>query len=168
MSALGTKNITAFTPLVFDWSLAMTREPTRLACEYWRSRCGSSWAPQRTDIAPAAMRKFIAHVGLVTIESAGGRNLYTIRHAGTEWENVFGPMSGKRLDEFLPAAIENRWRDVFDSVCGAMAPLRVTTRIEFRGKTWLRTELFVAPLRGADDSLPMLFICFTTWSERGN
>jgi hypothetical protein len=157
--------ITALATLELDWSLAMRRQPTRLACEYWQRCRAVDWAPRRADLHPGAMRKFLPHIGLVTVQREHERAVYTIRQAGTAWEDIFGPMTGKRLGEFLPVAIQERWREVFDAVCDAVAPLRVTTRIEFQRKSWLKTELFVAPVRDGADAISMLFVCFDSWSE---
>jgi len=153
-------------PLEFDWELQFTREPTGLASEYWQSRRGDRAMPARADLNPAAMRKFTPHIGLVEIRRDRAPHVeYFIRRAGGEWEQVFGPMTGHFLDEFLPPQIETRWRRVFDAVCEKKAPVRVTTGIHFQGKTWLTTEMFVAPLGEAEEP-DMLFIAFTAWSQR--
>jgi hypothetical protein len=148
--------------LHFDWKLHFTREPTRLAGEYWHSRLAGR--TMRADLDPAAMRKFTQNTGLVEIRRDSAPHVeYFIRRAGSDWENVFGAMTGRFIHEFLPPEIEMRWRQVFDAVREKNAPLRVTTGILFQAKTWLTTELFVAPLGEADEP-NMLFIAFTAWS----
>lgn len=71
---------------------------------------------------------------------------YFIRRAGGRWEDVYGPMTGRFIHEFLPPEIEPSWREVFDTVREKMAPARVTTGIDFQNKTRLTTEMLVAPL----------------------
>jgi len=150
--------------LQLDWELHFTREPTRLASEYWHSRLAGRTMPARADLDPAAMRKFTEHTGLVEIRRDSAPHVeYFIRRAGGDWERVFGAMTGRFIHEFLPPEIEMRWRRVFDAVCEKRAPARVTTGIQFQTKTWLTTELFVAPL-GEGDEPNMLFIAFTAWS----
>lgn len=154
-------------PLEFDWQLTFTREATKLASTYWHSCTHGRAMPARADLNPAAMRKFTEHVGLVEIRRDRDSQMeYYIRRAGGAWEHVFGPMTGRLLNEFLPPEIESRWRQVFDSVCEKKAPLRVTTGVHFKGKTWLNTEMFVAPL-GDSDLATMLFVAFTSWSQAG-
>jgi len=111
------KSATRPRPLQFDWDLHLTREPTRLASDYWQSRRQGRAMPARVDLNPAAMRKFTQHVGLIEIRRDRAPDAeYFIRRAGGEWEHVFGPMTGRFLDEFLPPQIEARWRQVFDAV----------------------------------------------------
>ncbi|MDE2134935.1 MAG: PAS domain-containing protein [Alphaproteobacteria bacterium] len=151
--------------LEFDWTLQLTKPATILACEYWRSRCGGRSMPNRNDLDPVAMRKFTPHVGLIDIRKAeDGTTDYFIRRAGTKWEEVYGPMTGRYLWEFLPPEIEPNWREVFGAVQAAKAPVRVTTGIDFQGKTWLKAEMFVAPL-GEGGDVSMLFMTFVSWSK---
>jgi hypothetical protein len=76
-------------------------------------------------------------------------------------------MTGRDISEFLPPEIEMRWRKLFDSVRTAAKPVRATTRIGFQEKSWLLTEMFVAPL-GEDGVVSMLFMCFTSWTDYGS
>ena len=152
-------------PIHFDWGLHFVKEPTRLASEYWHSRCQGRVMPARADLNPGAMRKFTRHVGLVEIRRDQARHLeYFIRRAGGEWEAVFGPMTGRFIHELLPPQIEMRWREVFDSVREKKAPVRVTTGIEFQAKAWLTMEMFVAPLGDGEES-DMLYIAFIAWAR---
>src|SRR6185437_8534073 len=141
------KTVERLRPLQFDWELNFTREPTRLASAYWRACAQGRDMPARADLNPAAMSKFTAHVGLVEIRRDQAPHVeYFIRRAGGEWEQVFGALTGRFIHEFLPPEIETRWRKVFDTVRRKKAPVRMTTGIHFQGKTWLTTEMFVAPL----------------------
>jgi hypothetical protein len=151
--------------LEFDWQLIFAREPIKLASEYWHSRRGAFSMPARADLNPAAMRKFTAHIGLVEIRHDEAPHVeYFIRRAGGKWEDVFGTMTGRFIHEFLPPQIETRWRQVFDVVGEKKKPLRVATGIHFQGKTWLSTEMFVAPLGQAGEP-DMLFVAFDSWSR---
>lgn len=146
---------------MLDWELRFTQQPTLLACAYWQGQCRGRRMPQRSDLNPVAMRKFTEHVGLIDVRPDAETD-YFIRRAGTEWERVFGPMTGKFIHEFLPPEIETRWRHVFGTVCGRVAPARATTGIRFQRKTWLQAEMLVAPI--GDDEVTMLFMTFVAWS----
>ncbi len=133
------------------------------AHEYWKSCCAARPMPSRADLDPVAMRKFTTHVGLIEIRTEPNEAAeYFIRRAGTKWEEVFGPMTGRFIHEFLPPEIETSWREVFNAVREAKAPLRVTTRIQFQRKSWLQAEMFVAPL--GEREVTMLFMTFVAWS----
>lgn len=155
----------AASPNHFDWSLGFEREPNRLAYAYWTSRSEGRSMPRRADLDPAAMRKFTPHVGLVEIRPGEADCMdYFIRRAGSRWEDVYGQMTGKLLREFLPAYIEQSWRDAFDAVREAKAPMRLTARVDFQEKKWLQIEMLIAPL-GEDDQVSMLFTSFVSWTK---
>jgi hypothetical protein len=159
------KTVGRLRPLQFDWALHFTRDPTKLASAYWHTCAQSRDMPARADLNPATMRNFTAHVGLVEIRRGQAPNVeYFVRRAGGEWERVFGPMTGRFLDEFLPPEIETRWREVFDGVREKKAAVRITTGIHYQGKTWLTAEMFVAPLGEAGEP-NMLFLAFDAWSQ---
>ena len=166
LAAGGSLNAAVHTrPLQLDWNLEFTQTPTILARDYWRSRRRAYGMPARADIAPAAMRKFVAHAGLSEIRPGTRQVDYFIRLAGTRWEDVFGPMTGRFLEDFLPPEIEMRWRTVFDAVRKAATPVGIATGIEFQGKSWLTCEMFVAPLGDAAHNVTMLFLCFASGSS---
>ena len=152
-------------PLEFDWTVQLTQPATVLAHDYWRARCAGRPMPGRADLDPLAMRRFTEHVGLVEIRASEGSDVeYFIRRAGGRWEEVYGAITGHYLHEFLPPELEGSWRELFDAVRIRKMPARVTTGIDFRGKTWLKTEMFVAPL-GQDGEVTMLLMTFVAWSK---
>jgi hypothetical protein len=154
----------AVSPLDFDWDVRFECEATKLGCAYWQARRAGRTMPRREDLDPVAMRKFTQHVGLVEIRPGPESVDYYIRRAGTRWEDVYGPITGHCLYEFLPPELEICWRTVFDSVRSAKAPVRITTKIDYQGKNWLNTEFLVAPL-GEGEEPTMLFIVFVSWGE---
>ncbi len=114
--------------------------------------------PTRQNINPRGMREFLAHVTLVEIqETAGGTIDYQIRLAGSVIEEVFGAISGKPISETLPPETVRRWRGFMETVRESAEPLRVASRVAFQNKTWLASELFVAPL-GQNGKATMLFV----------
>lgn len=152
----------AVSPNHFDWTLGFLQPPNILAYAYWLARCADRKMPQRTDLDPVAMRKFTSHVGLVEIRNSEDRDVdFFIRRAGTKWEDIYGPMTGKLLREFLPKAIEPTWREAFGAAYEARAPLRLTARVDFKHMTWLEIEMLIAPL-GENDKVTMLLTCFVS------
>ena len=151
-------------PLAFDWTLQFERSETILARDYWSSKYSNGRMPRRSDLVPKQMKAFMPHIGLIEVRPAPVDD-YFIRLAGSRWEDVFGAMRGKFLRDFLPTHIEGRWRLLFDSVCAAKLPVRVSTHITFEDKHWIATEMFVAPLSDNGGALSMLFMCFTSWTD---
>lgn len=153
----------AVSPNHFDWALGFTRQPNTLAYAYWSACCNGRKMPERADLDPVAMRKFTAHVGLVEIRpTERGTEDYFIRRAGSKWEEVYGPMTGKLLHEFLPDDIAPTWRQAFGAVCSTRAPVRLTARVDFKAKNWLEIEMLIAPL-GEGRAVTMLLTSFVAW-----
>ena len=157
---------TPVSPIEFDWDLRFDNSATRLGLAYWRSCCRGRLMPRREDLDPVAMRKFTQHVGLVEARpGAGGGIDYFIRRAGTRWEDVYGPITGHYLSDFLSPELEDCWRMVLDAVRTRKAPVRITSKIDFQEKNWLSTEFLAAPL-GADEAPSMVFITFVAWGDQ--
>jgi len=150
-------------PNQFDSTLAFTRAPNKLAYAYWQSCCGEHPMPSRTDLNPIAMKQFTSHIGLVEVRE-DRKGAYYIRRAGSQWENVYGAMTGKYLSEFLPPAVAQTWIEAFDHVRFSKAPVRLTARVDFKEKTWLSIEMLIAPL-GERESVTMLLTSFVSWSR---
>ena len=151
-------------PITLDPALAFEREPNKLAFAYWQAHCDSRLMPTRANLDPGAMKKFSPHVGLVEPRLSGTAKSYFIRRAGSRWEDVYGAMTGKVLQEFLPTHLVIAWHGVFDGVATSAKPIRITTQVDFQDKTWLDIELMVAPL-GEQDVVNMLLISFVSWSK---
>jgi len=153
-------------PMQFDWELDFEKEPNALACAYWTSCCAGRPMPRRADLDPVAMRRFSGHIGLVEVRPTAEGVDYFIRRAGSRWEDVYGPMTGRYLHEFLPPHLIPSWREVFGTVRAARRPLGVKTRVDFQCKRWLSIEILVAPL-GEGGEVTMLFVSFVAWTDAG-
>ena len=112
-------------PFQLHDDLSFQRPVNAKALAYWRARAAGRAMPARADIDPVDMRGFIANVGLVDV-LADGRETpeFRVRLAGTAVEEVFGPVTGKTLSE-LPPYFATRWTDLFTTVAGHGAALRV-------------------------------------------
>lgn len=112
------------------------------------------------------MRAFLPYVGLVdVVPGSGSRADYRIRLAGSHVECVFGQITGRSLQRFLPPDIDARWRHAFDLTIEAAAPLRFTGRVSFEHRTWLESETLLAPLVSAQGRMDMLFAGFAAWTN---
>ena len=153
----------ALPPIKIDRGLSFMRPMTAKAHDYWQSVRGDRATPSRKDISPQSMRMLVKHVALVEPRrDHAGKPDYFIRLAGVKIEDVFGSITGHRLPDFLPPKIEERWRLILDAAMDAAGPLRATSRVAFSGKTWLKVELFLAPL-GESGEIPMLFVAAEFW-----
>jgi hypothetical protein len=148
---------------VIDRSATFTRPATAKALEYWRSRKGDRAMPSRGDISPSALRGVLPQIALVDVPGPGDRSTaYTVRLAGEAVLQVFGPLTGKSIDEFLPPEILERWMACFEAARTSAAPVRAASRVAYQNKTWLQSEVLLAPL-GQDGHVFMLFAAVETW-----
>ena len=150
-------------PVTIDRSLVLTRPVTIKACGYWMRLRGERAMPMRKDVVPRDMREFIAHVGLVDVlPRADGAFDYAIRLAGEKIMQVYGPITGRPVSEFLEPRIAARWVRVWDEVRSHALPLAVSGRVAHGGKRYLKYELFTAPL-GQDHSVTHIFGVLDFW-----
>jgi hypothetical protein len=155
----------AASPLAFDWELKFEKQANALACEYWQSRLGGRPMPKRADLDPVAMKKFSPHVGLIEIrEAPGGGTGYFVRRSGSRLDDIYGPITGRSMSDFLPPPLLETWREMIEAARQKLAPLRVVTRVDFEGRTWLNVEMLLAPL-GEDGKVEMIFLTLVAWCK---
>lgn len=159
--------LTGGPPIVFDPTVSLTREMTVKAYEYWKAARGERTMPTRKDMTLPGMREFLRHIAFVELRPmADGRTAFFIRLAGDKIENIFGSITGKTLNEFLPSSLEARWRLVFEAALETQAPIRVASRVVFGGKEYLASEVLLAPL-GDGGGVSMLFAAMDVWPAVG-
>jgi hypothetical protein len=149
--------------LHIDSEVVLTQPLTIKTYDYWRACRGGRLMPTRADITPKGMKDFMTNVGLIEARPTALGVDYVVRLAGSRCEEVFGPISGKSLSDFLPPEIEVRWRRVCEEVRRTRGPLSVTGRIAFPGKDWLQSETFVGPLGAEGQEITMLLLGFVAW-----
>lgn len=150
--------------VVVDPSLSFTHRALQRATAYWRERCASRPMPARDDMRASEMREFIEHLSLVGIEEPERMDSdFTIRLAGKEVEKVFGPISGRALQDAVPADAAARWRTGYNFVRTTKVPIRFCGHVRFEDKRWLMGETLMAPL--GDTSVRMIFCAFAAWHD---
>lgn len=155
-------------PIEIDHKVVLKREMNIKAFEYWKRMKGDRLMPSRKDISPQGMREFVRHVGIVEIRPGShGEPVYFVRVAGAKIESVYGSITGKVLNEFLPPMIEARWRTIFSAPQGTKAPVRFGSRVAFGGRDYLAVEVLAAPM-GEGDEVSMIFVSADIWPAVGS
>lgn len=153
-------------PILIDPGLAFVHPLNVQALAYWRAKCASRAMPARSDLDPLDMRGFLPHVALVDIVVRPGLpHGYRIRLAGTAIEEVFGPISGRLLDEAVPAETAARWTKMFQATIDARAAIRVSTRVSYDRSDYLDVEAFFGPLADDGADISMLLVCAAFWVD---
>jgi hypothetical protein len=154
-------------PIAIDDSLRFLQPATIEALAYWKSKLDGRLMPSRANLDPRQMRAFMPNIALVELRKApDGTQDYYIRLAGTAVEELFGPLTGQSISEFLPAEIETRWRRMLDIARDAASPIRTIGRVAFQRKTWLECETMIAPLGTDGKTVSMLFVAVAIWEAR--
>jgi len=159
-------NIGGEPPMVIDHELAFRHPANRAALDYWRDKAGARAMPGRGQIDPVEMRGFLPHIGLADVGAPGSEPpRYRVRVAGSVIEEVFGPVTGRTLEEALPPPIAARWRMIFDATLHGRAPVRATTRVTHDGKLFLTAEVLMAPLSDDGKTVSMVFASVAFWTD---
>ncbi|HEY1612141.1 MAG TPA: PAS domain-containing protein [Rhizomicrobium sp.] len=134
-------------PTICDAGLSFLRPELKGLLEIWRAEAGIGGIPRRRAISHRSLRGLLARIAIY--ERSGGLELdarYRVRLIGSEFAEIMGDLTGKYLDEAIPAAYLPRWHTALDASLIAAAPLRFLTRSDTAGKNFLIAEYFEAPL----------------------
>lgn len=155
-------------PVVYDFDLRFEHPHLIEAFAYWNEIRGTRNMPNRADLRPADMKKFIAHFGLAEVRDAqDGQRQYFVRLAGARIEEVYGPRSQKNLLDGLTPDMAMRWRAPFDLTVERALPLRTCGRVGYEEKFWLEFEELYAPL-GDGGTRPTMIYYATAMVGRSN
>ncbi|HEY1710875.1 MAG TPA: PAS domain-containing protein [Rhizomicrobium sp.] len=159
-----TDDLSSQTPVHYDWSLSFDHTMLRKALAYWIERSGTRPMPLKTDMSVRGTKEFIANVSLMDINlTADGSVDYSVKLIGERVRQYYGPIAHRKLSEFLPADLEQRWRAALDRVRTTKQPLRVHGRMSYANHTWLYQETLLAPLSD-DAGETAMFLMVTAWS----
>lgn len=113
--------------------------------DYWREQAGSSLAPSRKDIDPAAIPNLLPHVCLIDIEN--GMDDAVFRLAGTRIRDIYGfEITGTSLSEMDWGTRTVYWDAIYRNIVDKCAPMQgvVTGPVAQREHVtafWLRLPL---------------------------
>ncbi|HEY3778680.1 MAG TPA: PAS domain-containing protein [Rhizomicrobium sp.] len=152
-------------PIAIDWDLAFSRPETQQGYRYWQSLRQGRAMPERRELDPRAMARFLSFVNLVEMAPArAGAWNYTVTLQGSHSREVLGAAQGRSLAEIFPKPAFARWRSCFDLPRSGRMPVRLLTRASIRGKHHLACEALLAPL-GRSPSVEALFWVFAAWRD---
>jgi hypothetical protein len=85
----------------------------------------------------------IAFLGIVR---EGGRMRFKVRLAGSEIDAYTGPMTGRFIDEAVPAKFSEKWSMPWIQAIESRRVLRTVGRVEYRDRAYYISETLCAPL----------------------
>lgn len=151
------------TPVFYDWSLDFQHATTRQALAYWQACRGEHAMPALAALKLRGMKDFVANAALINVHILDdGTSDYSVRLIGERVREQYGAVTGRKLSQFLPRNMEQRWRHALDLAREALMPMRVHGRMSYNDHTWLYQETLLAPMRIGDEAL-RLFLLVTAW-----
>jgi hypothetical protein len=108
---------------------------------------GDRRMPERADLTARVMKDHLAHMTIYE-RIAGAR--WRVRLMGTRFAGAFGDLTGKIIDEDIPASRVARFEATLDLALRSDGPLRFLAQADVVGKAFLVAEYLVTPL--ADDA----------------
>jgi hypothetical protein len=142
---------------ICDPTLAFRRGELATLSALWRQAAGDAPAPKRSDMKPSLLKFYLPHVVIYERVGSGPTRRYRVRLMGTQFAQVMGELTGKFLDDELPAPFMPRWNAALDAVLNSAQPLRFISRSDTANKSYLVGEFFEAPLLAEDGAMNLVF-----------
>jgi hypothetical protein len=115
--------------------------------QLWSSLTPDDTLPAREQLTARLMKPYMRNLSIFAIERDAANTMhYRHRFFGTAMADVFGNLTGKTFDDFLPPALVKRANACFDAIVCAQRPLRLVTRYQVEQANHLSAEIFAAPL----------------------
>jgi hypothetical protein len=148
--------------ITVDWDCAFQHRVTREAVSYWQSLRGDRDMPERTDLNPSSMRRFLQYVNLVELDPELP-GYYIVRLQGAHTREVFGNLANRSWNEVFSGPEQDRWKYCFDLTRDSNRHVRLFTHVATQGQLWLDCEVLIAPLSNSDGKPPCYFWVFVSW-----
>ena len=138
---------------------------SKLDCEHpalnelrdlWRQKCDAR-LPARTDFSARDLKVHLPFLTIYDILRAPSGTRYRHRYVGMAVVDRMGEMTGRTIDEILPADQLARTQTYYDCVAATARALRVVSDMRFTPVNYLRCETLLLPL-AADGATPDMIL----------
>jgi hypothetical protein len=145
-------------PTHCDTQLSFDKPELNWFVAIWEERRADRLMPQRGDMQARWLKHLLTRVLLFErTKEADGRR-YRVRLMGTGLVQVWGDLTGKYVDEAIPAHLQPRWHAFLDVTLAHRAPMRFVSRVDYQEKHFLSVEIAAAPLAD-DEGHPAMVMC---------
>jgi hypothetical protein len=126
------------------------------ALALWREKARGRTMPARSDMTARLMKAYMPHMSLLEkVQTAKGPR-YRVRLHGTALASYAGDMTGKFLDEFVPANLIGSYTSVYDTVLELLEPVRLVRDFQLPEFDYLAGESLIAPLSAPGKATPLI------------
>lgn len=132
---------------------------------WWRERCAGD-IPDRADLDPADLKPLLPNLFIVEVEHDPFRLRY--RLVGSRATEVTGHgITGRYLDNLLPANTDEPWIENYRTACRTRAPLFGTVEAPTRGGGRFTYEFGLFPLRKGGTAVEQI-VAIEDYFDLGN
>jgi hypothetical protein len=136
-------------------------ESDRLAelLDIWQGVRGTRPLPQRADFSARVLARHLRHLTFVErLVQPDGTRRYRFRLFGSALATHTGDLTGKFLDEAIPAVFLPSWTASYDTAIEMRMPLRFTARFRATHLEHIMAETLAAPLADASGAASGLLV----------
>jgi hypothetical protein len=131
---------------------------------YWLAKRRGKRVPARADIDPVEIHRFLPNIFMIDVIEGGARFRY--RLVGTAIGDAVGDYSGRYVDEALPPAQYETYRQRYLRLIGELALLYEVARIVWRERPEVLFRRLLLPL--SDDQVRANILFGVGYYDYGN
>lgn len=128
----------------------------------WREKAKNG-VPSRAALDMRTLKSFMRHITILEKVDTPNGHSYRFRLFGSALAMVFGEHTGHLLEEMVLPSAYPGWLAFYDMVLATRAPLQLINTFRVEMISFLRGELFAAPL--TDDSGDVRYILAATFVD---
>lgn len=133
-------------PMLSDETCDFTHPMLSELLSLWRSEAKGD-IPQRQVLTARKLQPFMRDLAIYERLSEGAQRRYRVRLMGSGIVQYYGELTGKYVDEVVPAKFLPRWYAISDVAIYGEKPVRVLLRADTFDKSYMVAEYLCAPLR---------------------
>jgi len=134
-------------PTLCDERLNFDSDRLSALLDIWQTVRGTRPLPRRADFTARVLAKHLQYLTFVDcLAQPGGGRRYRFRLFGSALALYTGDLTGKFLDESIPAPYLPSWLASYDTAIEMRAPLRFTARFRAAHLEHIAAETLAAPL----------------------
>lgn len=123
----------------------------------WAARRGARTMPSRADLTIRDLKSLLPNLCFIDIVR-GETVRFRVRLMGSCLDEMVAPMTGRFIDDVVPAHFAHKWSSQWQPAIDARKPMRAVGRVEFAGRRWYVAESLYAPLAGDGETPDMLMV----------
>ena len=142
-------------PMRCDSTLAFEHAELGELCALWRTKAAGG-VPARSQFDMRTLAPYARSLTILEREGHGNSARYRFRLFGSTLMFLFGEHTGRFLDEMVSEDLLPSWLAFYDAVLASHEPFRLMTYYRTPNETFLKGDIFAAPLADASGEVRMI------------